>query len=130
MQRAIYNLLLNGCQSARRADGRQEVAVSIATERSTIFLRITDTGPGVAEHIRKSLFEPFVSDGKQSGTGLGLTLANAVAKEHGGAVRLLRTAPGETIFELSLPIDFSGVSTPVIPGARDVPLSGKGGTLQ
>jgi nitrogen-specific signal transduction histidine kinase len=84
----------------------------------------------VAEHIRKSLFEPFVSDGKQSGTGLGLTLANAVAKEHGGAVRLLRTAPGETIFELSLPIDFSGVSTPVIPGARDVPLSGKGGTLQ
>jgi signal transduction histidine kinase len=130
MQRAIYNLLLNACQSARRAEGRQEVAASIATELGTISLRIKDTGPGVAEHIRKSLFEPFVSDGKQSGTGLGLTLANAVAKEHGGAVRLLSTRPGETIFELSLPTDFSGVSTPVIPGARDVPLSGKGGTLQ
>jgi signal transduction histidine kinase len=49
MQRAIYNLLLNACQSARRADGRREVTVSIATEKRTISLRFTDTGPGVAE---------------------------------------------------------------------------------
>ena len=48
----------------------------------------------MAEHIQKSLFEPFVSDGKQSGTGLGLTLANAIAKEHGGAVRLFESMPG------------------------------------
>jgi signal transduction histidine kinase len=130
MQRAIYNLLLNACQSARKAEGRREVVVSIATEHGAISLRFTDTGPGVAEHIRKSLFEPFVSDGKQSGTGLGLTLANAVAKEHGGAVRLSSSTPGETIFELSLPIDFSGVSTQVTPGLRDVSLPGKGGTLQ
>jgi signal transduction histidine kinase len=130
MQRAIYNLVLNACQSARRSDGRREVTVSIAAEGGTISLRFTDTGPGVAEHIRKSLFEPFVSDGKQSGTGLGLTLANAVVKEHGGAVRLLSSRPGETIFELSLPIDFSGLSPQVTPGLQDVSLPGKGGNLQ
>jgi signal transduction histidine kinase/predicted heme/steroid binding protein len=130
MQRAIYNLVLNACQSARRAEGRQEVVVSIATEGAAISLRFTDTGPGVAEHIRKSLFEPFVSDGKQSGTGLGLTLANAVAKEHGGAVRLVSSTPGETIFELSLPIGFSEKSTQVPPGLRNVSAPGKGGTLQ
>jgi signal transduction histidine kinase len=108
MQRAIYNLLLNACQSARRTEGVQEVLVSISTSEKTITLTITDSGPGVAEHIRNSLFEPFVSDGKHSGTGLGLTLANSVAKEHGGAVTLLSTQPGETIFRLSLCTDFTG----------------------
>jgi signal transduction histidine kinase len=131
MQRAIYNLLLNACQSARRAERRREAVVSIATEKSTMSIRFTDTGPGVAENIRKSLFEPFVSEGKQSGTGLGLTLANAVAKEHGGAVRLLSSKPGETIFELTLPVEvFSGASTQVTPGQQDVSLPEKGGTLR
>jgi signal transduction histidine kinase len=130
MQRAIYNLLLNACQSAHRAEGRREVVVSITTENGMISIRITDNGPGVAEHIRNSLFQPFVSDGKQSGTGLGLTLANAVAKEHGGTVTLLTSRPGETIFELSFPGDFSGESRQATNGQRDVSLPGKGGTLQ
>jgi signal transduction histidine kinase len=111
MQRAIYNLLLNACQSAHKAEGTREVLVSIATAEKTITLTITDSGAGVAEHIRNSLFEPFVSDGKHSGTGLGLTLANSVAKEHGGAVTLLSTQPGETIFRLSLCTDFAGAVT-------------------
>lgn len=130
MQRAIYNLLLNACQSAHRAEGRREVVVSITTENGMISIRITDNGPGVAEHIRNSLFQPFVSDGKQSGTGLGLTLANAVAKEHGGTVTLLTSRPGETIFELSFPGDFSGESRQAKNGQWDVSLPGKGGTLQ
>jgi signal transduction histidine kinase len=108
MQRAIYNLLLNACQSAHKSEGTREVLVSIATSEKTIMVTITDSGAGVAEHIRNSLFEPFVSDGKHSGTGLGLTLANSVAKEHGGAVTLLSTQPGETIFRLSLCTDFTG----------------------
>jgi signal transduction histidine kinase len=111
MQRAIYNLLLNACQSAHKAEGTREVLVSIATAEKTITLTITDSGAGVAEHIRNSLFEPFVSDGKHSGTGLGLTLANSVAKEHGGAVTLLSTQPGETIFRLSLCTDYAGAVT-------------------
>jgi signal transduction histidine kinase len=130
MQRAIYNLLLNACQSAHRANGRREVVVSITAQNEMIFIRIRDNGPGVAEHIRNSLFQPFVSDGKQSGTGLGLTLANVVAKEHGGTVNLLSTRPGETIFELSFHSDFSGESRQAQNGQRDVPLPEKGGTLQ
>ena len=108
MQRAIYNLLLNGCQSTRSTEGRREVTLSIKVKEETIELSVTDSGPGVAEHIRGSLFQPFVSNGKQSGTGLGLTLAGAVAKEHGGTVTLVRSAPGETIFKLTLQREFSG----------------------
>jgi len=108
MQRAIYNLLLNACQSARQTPAPREVSVLISRSRDSILLKIIDSGPGVPEHIRDSLFEPFVSDGKQRGTGLGLTLAHAIAKEHGGSVILISTRPGETIFELSLHDDSDG----------------------
>jgi signal transduction histidine kinase len=128
MQRAIYNLLLNACQSARRSEGRREVTISMKTLGDDIALRITDSGPGVAEHIRNSLFQPFVSDGKQSGTGLGLTLANLVAKEHGGGVTLLSTNPGETIFELRLRRNFPGADAVVATDRYEVRAHEKGGT--
>ncbi len=127
MQRAIYNLLLNACQSAHRTRGSREVVVLIATSQDRIALKITDSGPGVPEHIRNSLFEPFVSDGKQSGTGLGLTLANAIAKEHGGAVTLLSTRPGETIFQLSLFTDSTGIGGKATLGRQNVSPPSTGG---
>jgi len=130
MERAIYNLLLNACQSARKTEGAREVHVSIATSEKMITLTITDSGPGVAEHIRDSLFEPFVSDGKHSGTGLGLTLANSVAKEHGGAVTLLSTQPGETIFRLSLCTDFTKAVTNTTPEQSETSSPTPGGILQ
>ncbi len=130
MQRAIYNLLLNACQSARKTEGTREVLVLIAASEKMITLTITDSGPGVAEHIRDSLFDPFVSDGKHSGTGLGLTLASSVAKEHGGAVTLLSTQPGETVFRLSLCTDFTKVVTNTTPEQPETPSPTPGGILQ
>jgi signal transduction histidine kinase len=98
IERAVYNLLLNACQSARASQGLREVRVSLQADEAHVGVSIADTGPGVAEGIREIIFDPFVSQGKQSGTGLGLTLASSVAREHGGDVRLLSSRPGETIF--------------------------------
>jgi nitrogen-specific signal transduction histidine kinase len=56
----------------------------------------------VPESIRESLFDPFVSQGKQKGTGLGLTLAWSVAREHDGDVKLVSSREGETIFRLTV----------------------------
>ncbi len=102
VERAVYNLLLNGCQAARGGVGNHCVKVHIEMEATMAKLHIIDDGDGVADTIRESLFEPFVSEGKQNGTGLGLTMAHVVAREHGGSVELLRSRPGETVFVLSL----------------------------
>lgn len=67
-----------------------------------MIVNVIDNGQGVPEKIRKSLFEPFVSEGKQKGTGLGLTLAHRIAVEHGGDVVLLSSCPGETIFQMKV----------------------------
>ena len=101
IERAVFNLLLNACQSAR-LDAKARVHVELKTELQRILVRVTDNGPGVPANIRMSLFEPFVSEGKQKGTGLGLTLANCIAAEHGGDVVLLKSCPGETIFQLTV----------------------------
>lgn len=102
VERAVYNLLLNACQSARESTGLREVRVSLSADRETVSVTILDSGPGVAERIRESMFDPFVSQGKQKGTGLGLTLAWSVAREHDGEVRLVSNRAGEAIFRLTV----------------------------
>lgn len=102
IERAISNLLLNACQSVRPMGASARVEVALKTQGRQIIVNVIDNGPGVPEKIRKSLFDPFVSEGKQKGTGLGLTLAHCIAAEHGGEVILLSSRPGETIFQMKV----------------------------
>ena len=102
LERALYNLLLNGCQAARKGNGPAQVRVSLVDTVDWITFQVVDSGPGVSEQIRVTLFEPFVSEGKLGGVGLGLTLADRIAREHGGAVTLETSEPGQTVFSLSL----------------------------
>jgi signal transduction histidine kinase len=102
IERAIYNLLLNACQAARQGGGAPEIRISLSESVEQVIFSITDNGPGVPEAIRESLFQPFVSVGKPSGTGLGLTLTQKIAQEHGGSVILQESRPGRTVFQFSI----------------------------
>jgi nitrogen-specific signal transduction histidine kinase len=74
-------------------------------------VNVIDNGEGVPDSIRDHLFEPFVSEGKQKGTGLGLTLVQCIAIDHGGDVRVLHTCVGETVFQMTLARDLSITSS-------------------
>lgn len=100
IERALYNLLLNACQAARMNGVEGNVTIMLEVQKEHIVVRVVDNGPGVPESIRNSLFEPFVSEGKQKGTGLGLTLAHCIAEEHDGEVILASSRPGETVFQM------------------------------
>lgn len=103
IERAIFNLLLNACQAVRPPGEPSSVNATLEAEGQFMVLNVVDNGVGVPEKIRTKLFEPFVSEGKQKGTGLGLTLAHRVAVEHGGEVTLLSSRPGETVFQMKVP---------------------------
>lgn len=105
IERAIFNLLLNACQSVRAFADEASVRATLEVREQQIIVNVIDNGSGVPEKIRKNLFEPFVSEGKQKGTGLGLTLADCIASEHGGEVILLSSRPGETIFQMKVARD-------------------------
>lgn len=102
LERAIFNLILNACQSIRAEGEAPHILISLEVRSEELVLQVIDNGVGVPEKIRDSLLEPFVSEGKQKGTGLGLTLAHRVAVEHGGEVKLVSSRPGKTVFEMRL----------------------------
>jgi signal transduction histidine kinase len=102
IERALYNLLLNGCQAARQGSAQPQIHISLTEESEWIRLCVADNGPGVPESVRVTLFQPFVSEGKASGIGLGLALAHKIAQEHGGGVTLEESRPGRTVFVLAL----------------------------
>jgi signal transduction histidine kinase len=62
---------------------------------------VSDTGPGPAEDVQQTLFEPFVTE-KPDGVGLGLSVAREVAEQHGGHIAWHR-ADGVTCFTVELP---------------------------
>ena len=102
LQSAIYNLLLNACQAATHSTEVPEVKVCLAEVDEQIYVTILDNGPGIPASVRRTLFDPFVTEGKPNGTGLGLTLARQIAEEHGGSVCLEESNRERTIFTLSL----------------------------
>jgi signal transduction histidine kinase len=100
--RALYNLLLNACQAAKTGTVTPVVSVTLSEDEEKVRIGIRDSGLGIPSLIRQTLFQPFVSAGKENGIGLGLTLAQHVAQEHGGEVRLEESIPGRTIFSILL----------------------------
>ncbi|MBK6636381.1 MAG: PAS domain-containing protein [Rhodocyclaceae bacterium] len=68
-------------------------------------LQICDNGPGIPEAIRERIFYPLVS-GRESGSGLGLTLAQSFVQQHGGTIDV-SSRPGKTCFCIILPITVS-----------------------
>jgi signal transduction histidine kinase len=102
IERAVYNLLLNACQAHRSGGATPTVTMDLEAYETELVIDVTDNGDGVPAGIRNTLFEPFVSEGKQKGSGLGLALTQRIAAEHGGSVILLRSRPGETVFRMSI----------------------------
>jgi len=101
--RAVYNLLLNACQAARNGKDEALVTLSLEEDERIIRILVEDNGPGITESVRQTMFLPFVSEGKESGVGLGLTLALQIANEHGGSIELEETLEGYTVFAITLP---------------------------
>ena len=64
---------------------------------------MTNDGPGIEFSIRDKLFQPFVSHGKENGTGLGLTIAQKIVQDHQGSLELESSAPGRTVMRIVLP---------------------------
>ncbi len=103
LERAFYNLLQNACEAALAQSGKVEVTAR--SVNSHIEIRVTDNGPGIPEAIREEIFQPFVTYGKEGGTGLGLAVVQKIARDHGGQVKIETTGQSGTTFKLTLPLN-------------------------
>lgn len=103
--RLVFNLIENAVKYNRRGGS---VSVSVHKENSAVVVRVSDTGCGIPEEYRESIFQPFFRVDKSrsrqmGGVGLGLALVHEIAVLHGGSVR---AEPGNkvgTVFIVTLP---------------------------
>src|SRR5213075_2037817 len=90
-QHRLLNLVINAEQAMLSAHGRGILVVRSwhDAEHESVLLEINDDGPGIPEDLQPKIFDPFFTTKEVGqGTGLGLTVAYAIAQEHGGRIRV------------------------------------------
>ncbi len=109
IQRAIFNISFNA-KDAMPNGGAFKIEVNRAGHRY-IEIKLSDTGCGIPEEIKDTLFETFVTKGKKHGTGLGLAIVKKVIEDHKGAISVESqrkrpdgTGTSGTVFTIKLPI--------------------------
>jgi signal transduction histidine kinase len=119
LERALYNLLLNACEAIAGVDGR--INIDLREVPGGLQIWLSDNGRGIPESIRGRLFEPFISYGKENGTGLGLTVVQKIVQDHGGDVVVEKTSEEGTVFRITLPIVSSSTTNGSMEGKPETP---------
>ncbi len=100
IERVFLNLIGNALEAMPNGG-----CVEIRAEKNgdSVVVCVDDTGPGIPASVRKHLFQPFVSDGK-NGMGLGLALSRQTLLDHGGDLWAEDTESSGARFRLRLPL--------------------------
>ena len=106
----IHNLIDNSAQATD-----EDVFINIEflmIESGRLQINVSDNGPGIPEKIRDQLFEPFFSTRTQ-GTGLGLSVVDAVVRAHNGQLDFDSELDVGTTFHIQLPILATTTNEPI-----------------
>jgi two-component system OmpR family sensor kinase len=104
LHQVVANLLAN---ARTHTPAGTQVTVSLESTPGSAIIRVTDTGPGIDESVRDTVFERFArADSSRSrvagSTGLGLAIVAAIVEAHDGTVGV-ESVPGDTVFTVTLP---------------------------
>lgn len=120
LKQALLNLMINAVQ-AMEAAPRRELLIRLERDRHgpvpEARIHVIDTGPGIPQERRATLFLPY-SSSRPGGTGLGLATTRRILEEHGGRVTLF-SDPGvgsDFVLHVPLPTARDGVAESVATG--------------
>lgn len=104
--KVVTNLLSNAYKFTPEG-GQVRVTVGLSDDKSKAFIRVADTGIGIADEHKNHIFERFYqvpqSDSSIAGSGIGLHLVKDFVSMHGGTVSVSDNEGGGTVFEVMIP---------------------------
>jgi len=104
IQQVLLNLVRNATDSLMLTDStNRSLLIETTSDAENVFLRVVDSGHGVADEDRDRIFERLYTT-KDAGLGIGLSYCRSVLALHGGALSLLESNPGRVVFEMRLPL--------------------------
>ncbi len=106
LRQALVNLGLNAIEAMAGADIDpvvRELRIHVERDGSALTIVVADRGPGLPAEVLARLFDPFVTQGKSQGDGLGLYLSWDAITREGGFIRYEPNQPNGTRFILTLP---------------------------
>ena len=97
----LFRVLLNLCRNALQALATEtdpalvrRIVLEAERNNGSVTIRVSDTGPGIPENTRKTLFKAFHGSNKRGGVGLGLAIVSELVRAHGGTITLDESRPG------------------------------------
>lgn len=99
LKQVFLNMIQNSIDAIKKSG---IITVLSNLNDNYLFIRLTDNGDGISEP--QNIFDPFFTT-KASGTGLGLSISQRIIEQHNGTFTLISSRPGETIFEIKLPLN-------------------------
>jgi signal transduction histidine kinase len=99
LKQAILNVVVNAFDAVRR---NGTVAIAVCSDHRWVQVSVADDGPGISDSVRTRLFEMHMTT-KESGSGIGLYVANSVVEEAGGSLAVAETGSEGTRFVIKLP---------------------------
>jgi K+-sensing histidine kinase KdpD len=101
----MLNLLANAVEATKRnADGQQRLSVSTCINNEAVQVDVMDNGPGISNELHQSLFDRFVSDGKD-GLGMGLPICRRIIESFDGRIWAENAETGGAIISFVLPLE-------------------------
>ena len=100
----IINLISNAIQAMKEMGDDRKIAITGHTDESWLHIVVMDNGPGIPDHIRDTIFDPFYTT-SEAGSGIGLCISRRIIIDHGGRLTLLLDDNGYGArFMISLPL--------------------------
>jgi signal transduction histidine kinase len=123
LRRLLLNLMQNAVQHSPTGGS---VSIDVCPNGSRVYVRVADSGPGIAEVDRARIFERFVQldpSRRAEGTGLGLTIAKWIAEAHHGSLTLESSGAAGSTFCVDLPSVTVAAREPEASAPSDLLLS-------
>ena len=103
IEEVLLNLMTNAAEAMRNQEGDRLIEVASGMQNGLVYVRVSDSGPGIPAQLRTKVLEPFYTT-KKSGSGIGLSLCHRIITDHGGHLEVGSSRWSGAEFVIKLPV--------------------------